>query len=342
MGKTSVGQRWRAIGMTMAGMCATAVGRALQIPARTVRGIIARYRDDPNSVCDRKRTGRPRITSARQDRILALDARRNRFQTCNTLRYRWHQLNGVRVSQRTVCRRLNDARLHARRPLVKFPLSERHKQARLMWARRRARHNIRYWGRVHYSDECRFYLHAKDGRIRVWRSLGERHGAPCVRRRHAFQGGSVMVWGCISLQCKLPLQEIRGNLNARRYCNEVLDTHVVPHFDAHVLQDRPIFMHDGAPPHTANVTSTLLQREAIDVMDWPSRSPDLNPIEHLWDHMKQQLNSPNNIIRNIAELRAEINRIWDDIPQAYIRRLIQSCRRRVAAVIASNGDFTRY
>ena len=100
-------------------------------------------------------------------------------------------------------------------------------------------------------------------------------------------------------------------------------------------------MHDGSPPHTANVTSTLLQRQAIDMMDWPSRSLDLNPIEHLWDYMKQQLNSPNNIIRNIPELRAEINRIWDDIPQTYIRRLIQSCRRRVAAVIASDGDFTR-
>ena len=103
-----------------------------------------------------------------------------------------------------------------------------------------------------------------------------------------------------------------------------------------------IFLHDGTPPHTANVTNTLLQREAIDVMDWPSRSPNLNPIEYLWDHMKQQLNSPNNIIRNIAELRPEINRIWDDIPQAYIQRLIQSWRRHVAAVIASNGDFTRY
>ena len=109
----------------------------------------------------------------------------------------------------------------------------------------------------------------------------------------------------------------------------------------HVFQDRPIFMQDSAPSHTANVTSTLLQREAIDVMDWPSRIPDLNPIEHLWDHVKQQLNSPNNIIQSIAELRAEINRIGDNIPQAHIQRLIQSCRRHVAAVIASDGDFTR-
>ena len=217
--------------MTMTGMCAAAVGCALQIPARTVWGIIARYRDDPYNVCDRKRTGRPRISSACQDRVLALDARRNRFQTCNTLRCHWQQLNGIEVIQRTVCRRLNDARLHARRPLMKFPLYERHRQTILMWARR-ARHNIRYSGRVHFSDECRFYLHAKDGRIRVWGSLGERPSALCVRRWHAFQSGLVMVWGYISLHCIFILEEIRWNLNARRYCTEVLDTHVVPHFDA--------------------------------------------------------------------------------------------------------------
>ena len=50
---------------------------------------------------------------------------------------------------------------------------------------------------------------------------------------------------------------------------------------------------------------------------------------------------PNNIVHNAVELRAEIHRIWDDIPKYQTRRLINSCRRHVAAVIAARGDFTR-
>ena len=78
-------------------------------------------------------------------------------------------------------------------------------------------------------------------------------------------------------------------------------------------------------------------REAVDVMDWPSTSPDLNPIEHLWDRVKRELNSPNNNIRNVADQQMEIQRIWNDIPRAAIRRLIISSRRRVEAVIVSRG-----
>lgn len=342
MARTSVAQRWRVIGMMQTGLRAAAIGRAMGIPPRTVRDIISRYRDNPDSVSDKPRSGRPRISTARQDRALAHDARRNRYQNTGVLRYRWRRFHGVRASRRTVSRRLNQARLRARRPLRKVPLSLRHRQARLRWARLHRGNNIRYWRRVHFSDESRFNLYDNDGRIRVWRQRGERNYVPCVVRKHAYLGGSLMVWGCISLSCKLPLVEIRGNLNAQRYCDEVLDTHVIPHFDNHALRDRPIFMQDGATPHTARVTMEMLQREAIEVLDWPSRSPDLNPIEHLWDHVKRELNNPNNIIRDIQDLRFEINRIWNDIPQARIRRLILSCRRRVAAVIAANGDFTKY
>ena len=149
-----------------------------------------------------------------------------------------------------------------------------------------------------------------------------------------------MVWG--SLNCKLPLVEIQGYINARRYCDEVLNTQAVPHLDNHPLQDQPIFMHDGATPYTANVTKDLLCLEAVDVLNRPSRSPDLNPIENVWDFIKRELNNPNTIIRNVADLRVEIHRIWNDISQASTRHLIHSCRRRVRAVLAARGDFTRY
>ena len=64
-----------------------------------------------------------------------------------------------------------------------------------------------------------------------------------------FGGGSVMVWRCISYDCKLDLITIPMTLNAQRYQQEVLDAAVIPHFDNHPLVTRPIFMDDNARPH---------------------------------------------------------------------------------------------
>ncbi|KAK7441511.1 hypothetical protein BaRGS_00040571 [Batillaria attramentaria] len=58
-----------------------------------------------------------------------------------------------------------------------------------------------------------------------------------------------MVWGCISHDCKLDLVTIRGNLTGYHYIREVLQPAVVPHFDAHPLATRPVFMDDNARPH---------------------------------------------------------------------------------------------
>ena len=157
-------------------------------------------------------------------------------------------------------------------------------------------HNIQDWWQVHCSDESRFNLYDNDGSMHVWRSSGKRLHPACLHWRHAYWGASGMVWGCISLNCYLPLVEIQGNINARRYCNEVLNTQAVPHLNNHLLQDQAIFMHDRATPHTANVTKYLLRREAVDTLDWPHRSPDLNPIENVWDFIKRELNNPNTII----------------------------------------------
>ena len=138
----------------------------------------------------------------------------------------------------------------------------------------------------------------------------------------------------------LPLKR-SGEPKRNRYCNEVLDTRAVPHFDAMsskiarsscTLAFHRIHQCDWHPaPTRSHRCDRLTQQRSRSQPNWA-----------LVGRIKQQLNSPNNIIRNMAELLTEINRIWDDIPQAYIRPLIQSCRWRVAAVIVSDGDFTRY
>ena len=94
--------------------------------------------------------------------------------------------------------------MFARRPLKKTRLTRRHMDRRLQWAQDHRTKNIRFWRRVHWSDESRFGLHVSDGRIRVWRCSGERELPECVRRTEAFQVKLVID---VIFQCSIDILE---------------------------------------------------------------------------------------------------------------------------------------
>ena len=77
-----------------------------------------------------------------------------------------------------------------------------------------------------FSDESRFLLSGPDGRVRVWRRRGERNLPPNLLQTAAYGGGSLMVWGGISLNNKTDLIFIRGNLTTERYVEEVVQNHM--------------------------------------------------------------------------------------------------------------------
>ena len=80
-----------------------------------------------------------------------------------------------------------------------------------------------------FSDESRFCLRQLDQSVKVWRRLGERYADCCTDRIIYFDGGSVMVWGGISLTGKTRLVGIGGNLNAERYRDEILQPVAIPY-----------------------------------------------------------------------------------------------------------------
>jgi transposase len=96
-----------------------------------------------------------------------------------------------------------------------------------------------------------------------------------------------------------------------------------------------IFQHDNARPHAARVTREFLADNEVTVMDWPAYSPDLNPIEHLWDILGRRVMERGPANRN--HLIQLLHQEWEAIPQEEIRRLIDRLRRRCAACIRADG-----
>ena len=148
----------------------------------------------------------------------------------------------------------------------------------VQWATDKLRWNLRTWRRIYWSDESRFLWRFTDGRARGWR----RHGRypfqdNVVAEIEVFGGGSVMVWSCFSHDHKLDIFVVRQTSKGQRYIHDILQPIVYPHFRAHQAA-RPIFQDDIARPHRARVITDSLAQEGIEKLQWPSRSPDINPI----------------------------------------------------------------
>ena len=79
---------------------------------------------------------------------------------------------------------------------------------------------------------------------------------------------------------KTDLVIVNENLNAQQYCDQIIRSIVLPFMERH---PGFVFQQDNAHPHTALITTDLLQRNNVQMLDWPVRSPNLSPIEHVWD-----------------------------------------------------------
>ena len=173
----------------------------------------------------------------------------------------------------------------------------------------------------------------------MYRRRGERYSDVCVEESDRFGGGSVMVWAVISHNHKTQLVIVRGTLNAQRYQDNILRAVVVPFMRAN---PQMTLMQDNSTCQSARATRAFLAANNINVMDLTSRSPDCNPIEHLWDELYRRVKKQPNPPRTVQELEQSLVNQWAGIPQNFIQRYTGSMRRRCQAGLNANGGHTRY
>ncbi|GBN06652.1 Transposable element Tcb1 transposase [Araneus ventricosus] len=206
------------------------------------------------------------------------------------------------MSTSTVRRRFHEGGLYARRQAICVPLTSRHRRERLRWAHQHVHWTPDQWRAVLFTDESGFSLQSDSRCYLIWREPGTRYHPPNISERDAYGGGSVCVWSGISLGGRTGLHVFpRGTVNTHAYRDDILDAYVRPY--AVAIDDDFLVQEHNARPHSPRIVDDYLQKEKIQSMEWPARSPDLNLIDNVWDALGRciaALNPPPQILATLA------------------------------------------
>ena len=103
-----------------------------------------------------------------------------------------------------------------------------------------------------------------------------------------------------------------------------------------------VYVQDNAPPHTARDTAAFLDQQDVEVMDWPARSPDMNPIERVCDQMSVWIPEMDDPPSTVSELNNAVCQAWAAVWPGRVQTQVESMPRRVRAFLVARGAHTRY
>ncbi|KAJ4449738.1 hypothetical protein ANN_01142 [Periplaneta americana] len=247
------------------------------ISQSVISRVLSRFRET-GLVTRRPGSGSNRKTTPRQDRHIIIQARRTPFAKARHIQQNLQKATGLLVSDQTIRNGLW-AGLTFYRPLRNLALESIHRRQRLAWVNQRIEEDI-LWGNVFFTNESRYCFFNDNRRRRVYRSAGNRSLLQYVQRVVSYGGGSVTVWGGVSLGWRTELHILDGVLRGQRYSEEMVSGCISNKRDA-VGQENFIFLDDNARAHRAAVVTEALENLQINHLSLPSRSSDLNAIENV-------------------------------------------------------------
>lgn len=298
------------------GLSIREISTVLHVSKSTVQKYLAM-----DGLRSRKSAGRPKKLSRRAESSLEFAILSGRAE--NTVELA-KQMPELAVSPRTIGRALRKRQFRAKPKIKKPLLLKRHRVARLEFARVHENWTEDDWRQVIFSDESKINRFWSDGRVWIWKKknvvISDREVSGTVK----FGGGGLMVWGCITAKGVGYLTKIDGGLDKELY-QDILRGEFLNTCSFYGFNPREIILQqDNDPKHTAKSTLKWIEDNKIRLLPWPSQSPDLNPIEHMWVNLKKKLAEYKNPPTGMLELWERVQDEWNKITPEECLKLIDS------------------
>uniref|UniRef100_A0A8C5QBF4 Transposase n=1 Tax=Leptobrachium leishanense TaxID=445787 RepID=A0A8C5QBF4_9ANUR len=317
------------------------IARTLAVAKTTVWNIFKK-KERTSELSNTKRPGRPWKTTVVDDRRILSLVKKTPFTTVGQIKNTLQDV-GECVPKSTIKRRLqSEYRGFTTRckPLV----SLKNRKARLEFAKQHETKPSQFWNKILWTDETKINLYQSDGKRRVWRKKGTAHDPKHTTSSVKHGGGSVIAWACMAANGTGSLVFIddvtadkRSRMNSEVF-RAILSAHIQPNA-AELIGRRFTVQMDNDPKHTAKATKGFLKGQKWNVMQWPSQSPDLNPIEHAFHLLKTKLKGK--CPKNKQELKTVALEAWQSITRDETQCLVMSMRSRLQAVIDCKGFATK-
>ncbi|KAL7634863.1 UNVERIFIED_CONTAM: hypothetical protein RMT77_015240 [Armadillidium vulgare] len=316
------------------------IARELGISIKTVQKWVKRNEEN-GDLRDRHRSGAPRCTTHNEDRDIILGIENNPFTNAREIQ---RQLQ-MECSDTTIRRRLHEAGIHHRISAVKHKLSDEHKSARLAFANQYIQKDMNYWSRVIFTDEKTFSS-TNHAPLHCWRHNNARYDAANIFEEARSDHVKCNVWGWINAFTVGELTHINGRFTIDQYL-EILDEVFLPSVRVSIFPDpeRFVFVQDNNRPiHASRRVKQWFEehQHIIDVLPWPSKGCDLNPIENVWAAFVKDWRMPQDKITK-KDLEDYIKTSWENLRMNHIiENSILSIPNRLQAVIEAKGGWTKF
>lgn len=234
------------------------------------------------------------------------------------------------ISHMTVWRTIQKSSLNHEKMLSCPRLTKSHKSARVQFAKNTLLKGQIFWDNIIFSDEKRFCLDGPDGYKYYWHDI-RKEKLVCSKNQYS---PGVMVWIAITRSSNRAFAFVGGNINSKKY-QEILEKELLPIYNINLS----VFQQDNAPPHKSKDTTKFLKDKGINVLDWPSKSPDLNIVENIWGILSKAIYTNTINYQSIPALKEAIKTQWDLISLETINNLYESFPNRLMDVLSRKGGF---